>query len=75
MMHTKAENQKYLGLIGAKTMWKRPLLRDFIASQQGTTAIEYALIASGISVVIIISGSILGDNITTMFNTIESAMN
>ncbi len=56
-------------------MSKCSLLRSFIASQSGATAIEYALIAGGISIAIVISGSILGGNVATMFNTVQSVMN
>jgi len=75
MMCTKAENQRNLGLAGGKRMSKCSLLRSFIASQSGATAIEYALIAGGISIAIVISGSILGGNVATMFNTVQSVMN
>ncbi len=72
MMCTKAENQKKTRLAG---MWKHSLLQSFAASQQAATAIEYAMIAGGISIVIVVSGSILGGSITTMFDTVQSAMN
>jgi pilus assembly protein Flp/PilA len=75
MMHTKAEKQKNFGLAGGKRMSKFSLLQNFIASQSGATAIEYALIAGGISIAIVISGSILGGNVAAMFNTVQSAVN
>jgi len=46
----------------------------FVRNDSGATAIEYALIASGISVVIVgILGGI-GTNVTTMFSTLSTAL-
>lgn len=42
-------------------------LRRFIRSTGGATAIEYALIASGISIAIVGSVSTLGSSIMTVF--------
>ena len=46
----------------------------FAADEGGATAIEYALIASGVSVAIvgIIGG--LGSNVKTMFNNVSTAL-
>jgi pilus assembly protein Flp/PilA len=43
------------------------LLRRLLRTQDGTTAIEYALIASGISIAIVATVTTLGSNLKTTF--------
>ena len=50
-------------------------LHNFIASERGATAIEYALIAGGVSIAIVISGAILGGNVAALFTTVASSVN
>ena len=51
------------------------LLRDFCADESGTTAIEYALIAAGISVAIITTVFGLGTQIkTALWDKVGNAM-
>ncbi len=45
----------------------RTELRRFIRSKRGATAIEYALIACGISIAIVGSVTTLGQNVMTVF--------
>jgi pilus assembly protein Flp/PilA len=47
-------------------------LRDFLADESGATAIEYALIASGIAMAILVSLNALGTAIGAFFDTISS---
>ena len=47
-------------------------IKNFIAEEDGVTAIEYALIASLIAGVIIAAVSLLGGNISTLFNTLAA---
>ena len=49
-------------------------VKNFIANAQGATAIEYALIAAGIAVVIITAVNLIGTNLTSTFNTIATAL-
>ncbi|MBT5109152.1 MAG: Flp family type IVb pilin [Rhodospirillaceae bacterium] len=42
--------------------------------ENGATAIEYGLIAAGISVVIITAVSLVGGGVTNTFNTIAAAL-
>ncbi len=42
-------------------------LRRFCMDRSGTTAIEYALIAGGISIVIVVLVTQIGDNMKTLF--------
>lgn len=48
----------------------RRLARD----EAGTTAIEYALIASGVSIVILATVVSLGSNVQGMFNSVSAAL-
>jgi len=73
MMQIKAEIEKNNSAAGDKGRWNCSLLRKFMTSTQGATAIEYALIAGGISVVVIVSGSVLGGNVEQLFITIQGA--
>ncbi len=43
-----------------------------LKDESGATAIEYGLIAAGIAVAIIVAVGLLGDNLSTLFNTIAS---
>ena len=53
----------------------RKLIWNFLADEQGATAIEYGLIAAGIAVAIIVTVQALGSNLTTTFSSVSSAMN
>jgi pilus assembly protein Flp/PilA len=50
-------------------------LLSFLKDEQGATAIEYGLIAAGISVAIIATVAALGTNLNTTFSTVSSAVN
>ena len=52
--------------------WK--WLKSLGASEDGVTAIEYGLIAALISVVIIVSMSLVGNEVETTFDTWTSAV-
>ena len=49
-------------------------LRDFLADQSGATAIEYGLIAAGISVAIITVVGTVGTNLNSTFTSISTAL-
>jgi pilus assembly protein Flp/PilA len=49
-------------------------LRPFLADEAGTTAIEYALIASGVSIVIAATLSAVGSGVQGMFSSVSSAL-
>jgi pilus assembly protein Flp/PilA len=56
----------------------RPLnadVRRFLKSQDGATAIEYAIIASGIAAAIIATVTALGGSVTGMFTTVANMFN
>jgi pilus assembly protein Flp/PilA len=46
----------------------------FINDESGATAIEYGLIAAGISVVIIATVNAIGTNLNTKFNSISTQL-
>jgi pilus assembly protein Flp/PilA len=48
--------------------------RDFLSDNSGATAIEYGLIAAGISLAIIAVVNGLGTNINTMFTSINNSL-
>jgi pilus assembly protein Flp/PilA len=52
-----------------------PVLVQFIDDTSGATAIEYGLIAAGISVAIIAVVQGLGTKLTSTFTSVQSALN
>jgi pilus assembly protein Flp/PilA len=56
----------------ALTMTK--VLKDFLADESGATAIEYGLIAAGISLAIIAAVNGLGTKLNTKFASINSSL-
>ncbi|HZR71329.1 Flp family type IVb pilin [Bradyrhizobium sp.] len=50
------------------------LIARFVKDQSGATAIEYGLIAAGISLAIIAVVNGLGSNLNTKFSTINSSL-
>jgi pilus assembly protein Flp/PilA len=51
------------------------MLRNFLKDTSGATAIEYALIAAGISVVIVNAVNSLGIKVTGLFTKVDNALN
>ncbi len=52
----------------------RNIIRKFVKEDSAVTAIEYALIASLIAIVIITAVKLVGTNLTAVFNTIAAAL-
>lgn len=52
----------------------RTFVLKFLRNEQGATAIEYGLIAAGISVAIIAVVQGLGTNLNNTFSTVSSAL-
>jgi pilus assembly protein Flp/PilA len=50
------------------------VLKQFLADESGTTAIEYGLIAAGISVVIISSVNAIGSTLNAKFQFISNQL-
>jgi pilus assembly protein Flp/PilA len=50
------------------------VVRKFLRDENGATAIEYGLIAAGISVAIIVAVQTLGTNLNTTFTSVSSAL-
>ena len=50
------------------------LLKRFVEDESGATAIEYGLIAAGISVAIITVVQGLGSKLTTTFTSVQNAL-
>jgi pilus assembly protein Flp/PilA len=51
------------------------LITRFVADESGATAIEYGLIAAGISVAIITVVNTLGSNLSATFTRVSSQIN
>lgn len=49
-------------------------LKSFVKNESGATAIEYGLIAAGISVVIITAVGLIGGKVEDTFNSIAKEM-
>ena len=49
-------------------------LLKFLSDESGATAIEYGLIAAGISIAILAAVNGLGSNLNTMFNSINTSL-
>jgi pilus assembly protein Flp/PilA len=52
----------------------KTLFARFLRDQAGATAIEYALIASSISIVIVGAANALGATVTTKYTTVASSL-
>jgi len=52
----------------------RKLVWSFLADERGATAIEYGLIAAGISVAIIATVVTLGSNLNATFSSVSTAL-
>ena len=50
------------------------MLKNFIADESGATAIEYGLIAAGISVAIITAVMTLGTQLNSTFTTVSTQL-
>jgi pilus assembly protein Flp/PilA len=51
------------------------ILKSFLRDESGATAIEYGLIAAGISVAIIVTVQGLGSKLNTVFTNVSTALN
>jgi pilus assembly protein Flp/PilA len=53
-------------------MWQR--LKTFVKNESGATAIEYAIIASGISIVIVAAVGGIGTRLNTTFGSVSTQL-
>ena len=49
-------------------------VKKFLSNESGATAIEYGLIAAGISIAIVLIVGTLGDEIANTFNDVQQAL-
>jgi pilus assembly protein Flp/PilA len=47
----------------------------FLRNESGATAIEYGLIAAGVSIAIVAAVQLLGTNVENTFSSVSSALN
>ena len=59
---------------GRQEFWMRKLIARFLADQSGATAIEYCLIAAGISIVIVVAVNGIGAQLNNTFGTVKSSL-
>jgi pilus assembly protein Flp/PilA len=52
---------------------QQSVVRLFLGDDSGATSIEYALIASGISIVIVATANRVGGSLIALFNTLGTA--
>jgi pilus assembly protein Flp/PilA len=52
----------------------RQLFSKFLSDQSGATAIEYCLIATGISIVIVVAVNGIGSSLNTTFTSVNSSL-
>jgi pilus assembly protein Flp/PilA len=52
----------------------RPLFARFLSDQSGATAIEYCLIAAGLSIVILAAVNGIGSTLNTKFSSVNSSL-
>lgn len=52
----------------------KPLFVRFAQGLSGTTAIEYALIAAGISIAIVVVVGQVGSSVVTLFGSVSTAL-
>ena len=57
------------------TLVMKTTVKTFLKDQSGATAIEYGLIAAGISVAIIVTVNSLGSTLNSTFSFIDTEMN
>jgi pilus assembly protein Flp/PilA len=50
------------------------IIEKFLADETGATAIEYGLIAAGISIAIIVAVNGLGSNLNNVFNSVNTSL-
>ena len=50
------------------------IIAKFLADESGATAIEYGLIAAGISIAIIVAVNGLGSNLNNVFNSVNTSL-
>jgi pilus assembly protein Flp/PilA len=52
----------------------RTIFERFLTDETGATAIEYGLIAAGISIAIIVAVNGLGSNLNNVFNSVNTSL-
>jgi pilus assembly protein Flp/PilA len=51
-----------------------PLFSKFLSDESGATAIEYCLIAAGISIVIVVAVNGVGSSLNTTFTAVNTSL-
>jgi pilus assembly protein Flp/PilA len=64
---------RHLSTVQAEATLKQKII-EFLSDQKGATAIEYGLIAAGISIAIIVAVNGLGTNLNTVFTSVNNSL-
>lgn len=64
----------FIKLLAMKEAYLSDILSTFRKDERGATAIEYGLIAGGISLAIVTAVFLFGDQLTNLFETIGDKM-
>src|SRR6266508_3411154 len=59
---------------GSRSYLMKTLFSRFVKDESGATAIEYGLIAAGISVLIITAVKLVGNNLNNTFNSVANSV-
>jgi pilus assembly protein Flp/PilA len=74
MIRNQSAGSKGADLCGIKELVMYNLIKQFAKDESGATAIEYGLIAAGISVAIIAVIQGLGTKLNTTFTSVQTAL-
>jgi pilus assembly protein Flp/PilA len=69
-----AAHARSTSAVAARSLVMRTLIRRFAKDEKAATAIEYAIIAGGLSIVIVTVVSSIGVNLNTKFTSISTAV-
>lgn len=73
-MDKRSPDQRRQPRVDHKELMMKYLVSRFLKDQSGATAIEYGLIAAGISVAIITVVGTLGTKLNTTFSSVSNAL-
>ena len=74
LLRRKAGQSNLVGRGKTAGLLMRKLVLRFVNNDAGATAIEYALIAAGISIVIVAAVNSIGTSLNTTFSSISSQL-
>jgi len=80
-LNVGSTNQIYICRVFARGSWgvdrsfeMRRLIAEFLKDESGATAIEYCLIAAGLSIVIVVAVGGIGTSLNTKFTSVNASI-